>query len=960
MKQFNLLLLVAFIATTLNAQVKSNDDLKNTRPVTMELGKVDGFLEHLPPDYHTSNNKKYPLLVYLHGTGERGNGSTDLFEIAQVGDPSRRAEENGSLCFTVDGVEHCFIVISPQLNSGQNWTASNQEQFWEYILEKSSYRIDRDRIYLTGHSLGGNGVWEAAYSDFNANNVFAAIAPLSYWTNTSKVCSVADRKIPVWAFCGEWDGKFINQSRTAINMLRNCAVDPEVEIRFTEVPNSGHNITGPTYRVDHSVYNPNLYEWMLTKTKGSSSSAPKAPATPGQLKANALSATVIKLSWDDKSYNEDGFIIKKSTDPGNDFTTAGTVGKNTTSFTDQDLQQSTKYYYKVQAFNDVGKSAFTSQASATTDSYPDEGDGAYITWTNINGAVQKGANLEKTAAYGWGNSGAESTQRISAHEDGWIEMVVEDVSKSDMVFGLSDSNWNDNLASIDYGFELSKYNQAFWIRENSDRQYIGVFSVGDRLRIKRSGNKVVYTRNGNNIATSTSSSQPSLIADVALLNTGSTVFKGRISSSTSSNQEPSDGYITWTNINGAVQQGNTLEKTAVYGWGNSGAESSKAIEANTNGYIEMSIDDVSKTDLVFGLSDENINDNQGSTGYGFELSKYNRAYWKRENGDRKYIGTYNHGDILRIERIGNEILYKNNGNTVSTTQVTSKPRLIADVALLNTGATVFNGRISSGSSESHTTTNVKWVQVHGAVQDGSDLIKTATYGWGNSGAASEQYIAPNSDGWLEMVIQDQSKANLAFGLSENNADDRPESIDYGFETSKYNRAYWKREQSSREYLGTYAENDVLSVERKGSTVFYKKNGQTVATTTNASTAKLIADACMVNTDATVFQARIHSDNSSKRTAEETTKEVDDLAVEQKVLIYPNPVGPQGFLNIALEGYENSTNARFLLYDMNGALVLDEVFDRKSTEITLQHLEQSLYTYQLMLDGQKIESGLIRR
>ncbi|MEQ8472014.1 MAG: fibronectin type III domain-containing protein [Marinoscillum sp.] len=967
MKQLVLLIVFAITNTTLFA-VDSNSDLKNTKPVTRNLGAVGGYLEHLPPGYHNST-KKYPLLVYLHGTGERGNGSSDLYEIAKVGCPSRRAEENGSICFNVGGVEKCFIVISPQLKPGNNWTSANQEKFWKYILDEAGYKIDMNRVYLTGHSLGGNGVWEAAYSDYNSPNRFAAIAPLSYWTNVGKVCRVADREIPVWGFCGEWDGKFINQSRTAISILNSCPNrNSSVEVKLTIVPKSGHSITGPTYRVDHSVYNQNLYEWLLTKTKGSGgSSGPAVPNAPGQVQASTQSSSSIKITWDDHSNVEEGFIIKRSKSSGSGFTTAATVGANSTTFTDKGLNESTKYYYKLQAYNESGNSEYTNQASATTTSTSTGGDSdGYITWTNIHGAVQKGPDLEKTTSYGWGNSGAESRETIGSNQDGWIEMVIKDVSKTDLVFGLSDDNLNDQIGSTDYGFELSRYNRAFWKRENGNRKYLGTYNSGDVLRIQRSGNKILYKKNGSTIASSNISSAPSLVADVCIYSTAATVFDGKIHATSGSSQDPADGYINWVNINGAAKKGNDLEKTASYGWGNSGAESNQTIGSNSDGWIEMAIEDDTKTDLVFGLSKSNINDNIGSTDYGFELSKYNRAFWKRENGDRKYLGNYKEGDILKIERSGNRILYRKNGNTISTTNISSSPSLVADVAFLNTGATVFKGKISSGSSNSNSSFEegaeyVNWVSINGAVQNGNDLKKTASYGWGNSGAESSQSLASGSDGWVEMTLQETDKANLAFGLSSYNTNDRPESIDYGFEVSRYNNAYWQRESSNRVYLGTYSKDDVLRIERKGNNILYKKNGNTAASTTVSSKPEMVADVSLVNTDATVFQAKIYSaSGSSSRSAEESIAESDDLTNEQQIVVFPNPIGTDGRLNVNVEGYDLNESARFLVYDLTGALILDEAITSNTTALVLGNLSQSMYTYKMMLDGQKIKSGLLKR
>jgi len=968
-----LLIIIAFLATTSYSQpYNSNSQLRHTKPVSRELGRVDGYLEHLPPGYNTST-KKYPLLVYLHGTGERGNGSSDLYRIANVGCPSRRVEENGSLCFKVNGVEECFIVFSPQLNPGQNWTAANQEPFWEHVLEKAGYRIDKDRVYLTGHSLGGIGAWEEAYSDFNSPNRFAAIAPLSYKISTSNVCKVADKKIPVWGFCGE-DDSYLGSAKGAINTLKNCpGRDPSIEIKFTVVPDAGHSITGPTYRVDHSVYNPNVYEWLLTKKRGSApSTTPSVPETPGSLQAIAQSSSSVMITWNDNSPNEDGFTIQRSASSGTGFITVATLDDGKVSFTDNGLTQSTKYYYRIRAFNDAGNSPYTIQVSTTTlSTTTSSSGGSIITWINIHGAVQQGDDLESVAPSGWGNSGAGSSQSIASNADGWIEMVIEDQSKADLVFGLSDSNVNDDIESTDYGFELSKYNNAYWRRENSDRYYLGTYVEGDQLRIERSGSKIAYKKNGTTMATTNVASRPPLVADAALLNTGSTVFNGRISSTSPiSSPSPDGGYIQWVNIHGAIQQGNDLESTAPSGWGNSGAGSSQSIASNTDGWIEMVIEDQLKADLVFGLSDANINDDVESIDYGFELSKYNNAYWRRENSDRYYLGTYAEGDLLRVERAGSKIVYKKNGTIVATSNVSSRPSLVADVALLNTGSIVFKGRISSSSSVPSPSPEdgyIQWVNIHGAIQKGTNLESTAPFGWGNSGAGSSQSIASNADGWIEMVIEDPSKADLVFGLSDANVNDNKESTDYGFELSKYNNAYWRRENSDRNYLGTYDEGDQLRIERLGTKIIYKKNGTTVATTNVSSRPSLVADAALLNTGSTVSNGRISSASSGARTLDEGSSIVDEvitgqteLSNEQAILVYPNPIGQDGFLNIDMVGYEQGYESRFLLYNLKGMLVLDQAINSTTAEVSFQNLPQSTYIYRLIHDGQQIKSGRLIR
>ncbi|RED97901.1 fibronectin type III domain-containing protein [Marinoscillum furvescens] len=786
MKQLIILFLLLTITTASYTQ-SGNAALKNTTPVSREMGAVDGYLLHLPPGYHQNPQKRYPLIVYLHGTGERGNGSSDLYKIAKVGCPSRRAEEQGSLCFTVDGKEHCFIVISPQLRPQNNWTANNQERFWQHILEEADYRIDYSRVYLTGHSLGGNGTWEAAYADQNEPNRFAAIAPLSYWTNKSRLCRVADREIPVWAFCGTQDGRFIGHSRSAIKTLRECPRNPNVEIKFTEVKGAGHSITGPTYRTNHSMYNPNLYEWLLTKVKGSNSTHASAPAPPNQLSANAKGPNTIALTWTDRSADEEGFKVFRSTVSGNDFEHIMTLSTNKSSFQDQDLKASTKYYYKLQAFNTEGTSPYTQQVSATTEGTTQMENS--ISWTEIIGADLKYGQLLKTAAYGWGNSGAVSEETIPYGSDGWVSMRIEDPDKADLAFGLSSENINNNPTSIDFGFELSRHNRAFWIREKGDRRYMGSFSMGDVFKIERKASVIYYYQSGQLIATSNQQSKSALMADVALLHTGVTLFDGKM---------------------GADSKGNPAQY-------------------------------------------------------------------------------------------------------------------------------------------------VNWVEVKGAKVESTRLVKTAKYGWGNAGAATASNIPAHADGWLQMTIGDASKANLAIGLSPYNPDDHPETVAYGFELSQYNNAYWKREGSQRTYLGSFDTGDVLRVERKGHEMRYLRNGNIIARSSISNAPELVGDVSLLHTGACAEAVKLYTDSENTQARQEATK---PAAVDRTINLYPNPIGAAGSLHIVIEGYESE--GKLMVYDMSGKLVVQQALTGGQNRLDFSHLQQSMYAYRLMINGQSVKNGVLRR
>ena len=143
------------------------------------------YLLWLPSEYKKDKKKTYPLLIFLHGSGERGD-TLDL--VKKHGPPS----------FVESKPDFPFITVSPQCPLNQWWNVEDLQQMLEQLLK--IYRVDTRRIYLTGLSMGGFGTWSWA-SKFP--DQFAAIAP---------VCGGGDiqfadelKNTPVWAFHGEAD-----------------------------------------------------------------------------------------------------------------------------------------------------------------------------------------------------------------------------------------------------------------------------------------------------------------------------------------------------------------------------------------------------------------------------------------------------------------------------------------------------------------------------------------------------------------------------------------------------------------------------------------------------------------------------------------------------------------------------------------------------------------------------------
>ena len=229
------------------------------------IGTGLGYLEFLPAGYHNSNSR-YPLLIFLHGIGEKGDGSPKQLELLKKAGPLKLISEGHDMCFTNGQENDCFIVIAPQLpNEIKGWWPSITTRFIKYILEgPGKYRIDRDRVYLTGLSLGGQGVWEYAYSERGAETL-AAIAPVAGWGSVKNVCAVADAGIPVRAYHGKLDKTI--PPRTTEQMIRkyNQCDGAQQEAELVMYPKTGHNSWEKAYSTQGKA--PNLYHWLLQKKR---------------------------------------------------------------------------------------------------------------------------------------------------------------------------------------------------------------------------------------------------------------------------------------------------------------------------------------------------------------------------------------------------------------------------------------------------------------------------------------------------------------------------------------------------------------------------------------------------------------------------------------------------------------------------------------------------------------------
>jgi predicted peptidase len=200
-----------------------------TREVRMK------YLLFIPEGYNT--DQKWPLIMYLHGGSRRG---TDIEKLREPGyGLPAGVEKNKSFP---------FIVLSPQCPDGEYWTDS---EALVALLDEvmKSYSVDPQRVYLTGHSMGGRGTWYLAYKHPER---FAAIAPMSgLFLSTAWASRL--KNMPIWAFHGAKDEIApISEAEEMVKALKAVGND----VRFSVLPDRDHYIL--------DVYeNQELYSWFL-------------------------------------------------------------------------------------------------------------------------------------------------------------------------------------------------------------------------------------------------------------------------------------------------------------------------------------------------------------------------------------------------------------------------------------------------------------------------------------------------------------------------------------------------------------------------------------------------------------------------------------------------------------------------------------------------------------------------
>lgn len=252
--------LCAFCQTTESAVVEnpSTDPLElfESREYVGENGESLNYRLLKPADFDP--NKKYPLVIFLHGAGERGSDNAAQLKhcMAQFCTPEHRQKYP------------CY-VLAPQCPKDQKWADidwSSETSVFPQEISRSlgltfevvdsmlaDSAISKSRVYITGLSMGGYGTWDALA---RRPELFAAAIPVCGGGDVETVSAFKD--IPVWCFHGADDKAVqVEKSRTMVAALKAAGGEP----RYTEYPGVGHDSWTQTFA------NEETFQWLFAQKR---------------------------------------------------------------------------------------------------------------------------------------------------------------------------------------------------------------------------------------------------------------------------------------------------------------------------------------------------------------------------------------------------------------------------------------------------------------------------------------------------------------------------------------------------------------------------------------------------------------------------------------------------------------------------------------------------------------------
>lgn len=230
--------MIALVAAAALAAAPLSPIVEGQHPHTPLATGGYAFQLHLPPGAAKRSATRYPLMIFLHGSGERG---ANLDQVKAHGPPKVAARDPS----------FPFLLVSPQLPANQDWDLDKLRAILAWALK--ALPADPDRVVLTGLSRGGHATWRWGAAEPAR---FAAIAPVAGRGVPATACAL--KAMPTWAFHGDRDDVVTPEGSFAMaRAIRACGGQP----RLTIYPDLGHNSWDPAYD------DPALYLWLLAQRR---------------------------------------------------------------------------------------------------------------------------------------------------------------------------------------------------------------------------------------------------------------------------------------------------------------------------------------------------------------------------------------------------------------------------------------------------------------------------------------------------------------------------------------------------------------------------------------------------------------------------------------------------------------------------------------------------------------------
>ncbi|MBK7348057.1 MAG: T9SS type A sorting domain-containing protein [Ferruginibacter sp.] len=322
----------------------------------------NGYYEYLPQGYNNNPSEKFPLIVFIPGIGELGNGTTNLSTVLRHGPANLINGGTWPTSFNVGGQDFKFIVITPQFTT--NPWCGHINTMLDYII--ANYKVDIDRIYLSGFSLGGGAVWAYVGDNATYSNRIAAIVPgAGAWSPNATFCqNMAATDLPVLALHNNYDNVVPVSNTNYFVDNTNTVNGTPIAAKIIYYGISGHDLThGFSLNLNQYGYSgfadQNVYNWMLKHKRNNASPLPVN--FTGFTASKQSSRTLLKWSTANEINNQ-GFEILRSQDAFN-WQSLGFVnssGTNSGNYSYVDVQPFTgKNYYKLKQVDFDGKATFT-------------------------------------------------------------------------------------------------------------------------------------------------------------------------------------------------------------------------------------------------------------------------------------------------------------------------------------------------------------------------------------------------------------------------------------------------------------------------------------------------------------------------------------------------------------------------------------------------------------------------